>query len=84
MHTPHVLVRHYQTPTSINDEDVSKVLLGRGIVASEVEHTAAYTVGTVASTTFDPLPRDILLLPFRGIYMYTHVDTIIYYKLYLC
>ena len=59
------------------------MLLGRGIVASKVEYTAANTGRTVASTTFDPIARDVLLLPFRGIYMYMHVGTIIY-KLYLC
>ena len=83
MHTPHVLDRHCQTPTSINDEDVSKVFLGRGIVASKVEYTAANTGRTVASTTFDPIARDVLLLPFRCIYTYTYVGTIQYKKLYL-
>ena len=72
------LVRHCQAPTSVNDEDVSKVLLGGGVVASEVEHTATNTGRTVASTTFDPIARNVLLLPFSCIYI-----IIQYKKLYL-
>ena len=76
------LVRCCQAPTSVNDEDISKVLLGRGVVASKVEHTAANTGRTVASTTFDPIPRNVLLLPFRCIYI-IYVGIIQYKKLHL-
>ena len=56
--------------TSVYDEDISKVFLGRGIIASKVDHAATNTGGTVASATFDPITCDVLLLPFSSIYMY--------------
>ena len=62
-----------RTHTSVNDEYISKVFLGCGIVASKVDHTAANTGGTVAATTFDPITRDVLLLPLGSVYMYKYI-----------
>ena len=57
------------TLTSIDDEHVTKVLLGRRIVTSKVQNTVTNTHSTVATTTFDPITCYILLLPLSSICM---------------
>ena len=57
------------TLTSIDDEHITKVLLGRRIVTSKVQNTVTNTHSAVATTTFDPITCDILLLPLRSICM---------------
>ena len=61
-----VVCTHARLPTCVDDEDVSKVLFSCGVVASKVDNTVTYAGSTVAPTTFDPIPRHILLFPCGG------------------
>ena len=60
----------YKLYTSVDNEHISKVLLGRGVVPSKVYHTATNTGSTVASTTFDTITCDVLPFPLSGVYNY--------------